>query len=181
MNAFLEWIINLIYKGATGTKRTRTILTPLAALFFLCIVLLAILIAFYMDRLFGFSEFILKPHSIVLSMPFLIVGCSLWLWCAWRFIDAKGTPVPINPPPKLITNGPYTYSRNPMMTGLFMMLAGMGILYGSASLTFIITPMFVFISILEFKYIEEPELEKRFGKEYTEYKERTPIIIPKIR
>jgi hypothetical protein len=29
-----------------------------------------------------------------------------------------------------------------------------------------------------FKYIEEPELEKRFGQEYREYKERTPVIIP---
>ena len=68
-----------------------------------------------------------------------------------------------------------------MMTGVFMLLAGIGMLYRSVLLTFIITPIFVFISILEFKYIEEPELEKRFGKEYSEYKERTPIIIPKIR
>lgn len=43
------------------------------------------------------------------------------------------------------------------------------------------TPLFVLMSILEFKYIEEPELEKRFGQEYREYKERTPIIIPRIR
>ncbi|MDD2671544.1 MAG: isoprenylcysteine carboxylmethyltransferase family protein [Syntrophales bacterium] len=75
---------------------------------------------------------------------------------------------------------PYAYSRNPMMSGLFMIMAGIGILSGSASLTFIATPFFVLISILEFKYIEEPELEKRFGKEYSEYKKKTPIIIPKI-
>jgi len=37
------------------------------------------------------------------------------------------------------------------------------------ALTFIMTPLFVLISILEFKYIEEPELTKRFGKEYAEY------------
>lgn len=67
-----------------------------------------------------------------------------------------------------------------MMTGAFMVLAGIGILCRSISLTFIITPLFVFISILEFRYIEEPELEKRFGKEYSEYKEKTPMIIPKI-
>jgi protein-S-isoprenylcysteine O-methyltransferase Ste14 len=42
------------------------------------------------------------------------------------------------------------------------------------------TPLFVVISILEFKYLEEPELEKRFGKEYQEYKDRTPVILPKI-
>jgi protein-S-isoprenylcysteine O-methyltransferase Ste14 len=61
-----------------------------------------------------------------------------------------------------------------------MVMAGIGILYGSITLTFIMTPLFVLMSILEFKYIEEPELEKRFGKEYLEYKEKTPIILPKI-
>jgi len=181
MKEFREGIINLIYKGATSTKRTRIILTPLVGTIFLCIILLIIYISFYIDRFLGFPEFISKPYGIAISMPFLITGSSLWIWCAWIFFKTKGTPVPINPPPKLITDGPYAYTRNPMMTGVFMTLAGVGILLRSVSLTFIITPLFVFISIIEFKYIEEPELEKRFGKEYTEYKERTPMIIPKIR
>jgi protein-S-isoprenylcysteine O-methyltransferase Ste14 len=43
------------------------------------------------------------------------------------------------------------------------------------------TPLFVLMSILEFKYIEEPELTRRFGGAYAEYKEKTPIIIPGIR
>jgi len=68
-----------------------------------------------------------------------------------------------------------------MMTGLFMVMAGIGIFAGSVALTFLMTPLFVLISIIEFKYIEEPELEKRFGKIYSEYKEKTPLIIPKIR
>jgi len=134
-----------------------------------------------MDRSLGFPKFISKPYSTAISVPLLFMGTSLWLWCAWRFFKAKGTPVPINPPPKLITDGPYAHTRNPMMTGVFMMLSGIGILSGSVSLTFIMTPLFVFISILEFKYIEEPELEKRFGKEYSEYRDKTPLIIPKIR
>jgi protein-S-isoprenylcysteine O-methyltransferase Ste14 len=181
MKGFREWIIGLIYKGVTSPNRIRVILTPLIGISFLCIILLAIFISFYVDRFLGFPGFISKPYGIAISMPFLLTGFSLWIGCAWRFFKANGTPVPINPPPKLITDGPYAYSRNPMMTGIFAMLAGIGILFRSITLTFITTPIFVFISILEFKYIEEPELEKRFGKEYSEYKERTPIIIPKIR
>ena len=181
MKEFLGLIISLIYKGATSTKRIRMLLTPLVGFIFFCIVLLLIFTSFYLDSFFGLPEFISKPFSLALSMPFLIGGALLWLWCAGKFFKTKGTPVPINPPPKLVTDGPYTYSRNPMMTGLFMVMVGIGILFGSITLTFIMTPLFVFMSILEFKYIEEPELEKRFGKEYCEYKERTPIIIPKIR
>jgi protein-S-isoprenylcysteine O-methyltransferase Ste14 len=181
MKELFEWIINLIYKAATGTKRIRMILTPLVGFIFFCIVLLLILISFCLDHLWGLPAFISNPYSLVASIPFLVLGSSLWLWCALKFVKTKGTPVPVNPPPKLVTDGPYAYSRNPMMTGLFMVMAGIGILFGSITLTFIMTPLFVLMSILEFKTIEEPELEKRFGQEYREYKERTPVIIPRIR
>jgi len=181
MESFQESIVTFIYKVATGTRRMRMLLTPLVGFIFFCIILLLILASFFLDRYFGFPQFISKPFSAAISMPFLIIGAFLWLWSAGKFFKTKGTPVPINPPPKLVTDGPYAYSRNPMMTGLFMVMAGIGIFFGSISLTFVMTPLFVFISILEFKYIEEPELTKRFGKEYTEYKEKTSIIIPKIR
>ncbi|KQC09290.1 MAG: hypothetical protein APR62_02750 [Smithella sp. SDB] len=180
MKALREWIIALIYKGATSTKRTRTLLTPLVGLIFFCIVLFLIIVSFYLDRFFEIKRFVSKPLSLVISAPFLIIGSFLWLWSAGKFFKTKGTPVPVNPPPQLVTDGPYAYSRNPMMTGLFMVMAGAGIFFGSITLTFIITPLFVFMSILEFRYIEEPELTKRFGKEYVEYKEKTPLIIPKL-
>ncbi len=179
MKRFCKRAIDFFYQAATGPRRIRMLLTPVAAGFFVCLILLAIALSFRMDRFFGFPEFVSKPYGAVISLPFLIGGVSLWLWSVWRFLETKGTPVPVNPPPVLVTDGPYAYSRNPMMTGVFLMLAGIGILYGSVILTFIGTPVFAIFSILEFKYIEEPELEKRFGKAYTEYKEKTPIIIPR--
>jgi len=181
MRRLLEWIITLICKGATSTKGIRTILTPVVGIAFLSLVLFAIFISFSVDRFFRFPEFIAKPYRIAISLPLFITGASLWIWCVGKFLKSKGTPVPVNPPPTLITDGPYAYTRNPMMTGVFMMLAAIGIFWGSLTLTFITTPLFVAISILEFKYIEEPELERRFGKVYIEYKEKTPIIIPRIR
>ena len=180
MNSFRERIINLIYKVATGSKKVRRILTPLLGFAFFCVVLFLIIISFYLDRYFGFPEFVFKPYTTFVALLFFIPGVISWLWSAGKFFKTKGTPVPINPPPILVTDGPYAYSRNPMLTGLFLVMAGIGIFCGSITLTFIMTPLFIFMSILEFKYIEEPELTKRFGDEYTKYKERTPIIIPKI-
>ncbi|MGB5218051.1 MAG: isoprenylcysteine carboxylmethyltransferase family protein [Smithella sp.] len=180
MQAIRELIINQIYKVVTGSKRIRMLLTPLLGFIFSSIVLFLIIASFYADRYFGFPEFVSKPLAIAVSLPLLISGLILWLWSAGKFFKTKGTPVPVNPPPQLVTDGPYTYSRNPMMTGLFMVMAGVGIFFGSLTLTFIMTPLFVLMSILEFKYIEEPELAKRFGNVYTEYKEKTPIIIPRI-
>jgi protein-S-isoprenylcysteine O-methyltransferase Ste14 len=176
-----ERIINFFYQAATGPKRIRTLLTPLFAAIFFCLILGAIGLSFFLDRFFGFARFIPEPFGKAASLPFLAAGIWLWLWSAVRFLKMKGTPVPVNPPPVLVTDGPYAYSRNPMMTGVFLFLAGIGIWSGSALLSFIVTPAVVVISILEFRCIEEPELERRFGKAYKEYRNRTPIIIPRIR
>ena len=89
--------------------------------------------------------------------------------------------MPINPPPKLVTSGPFAYVRNPMVTGIFIILFGLGILYSSVTLIFLFTPLFIFINIWELKAIEEPELVKRLGEEYIEYKIRTPMFIPGLR
>lgn len=181
MKEFREAIIGYIHEAATGKKKMRALLTALFGSAFFCAVLLLIFIAFYLDHFLGLPEFVAKPFCTIFSLPFLAGGAFIWLWCAAKFLKTKGTPVPVNPPPKLVTDGPYAYSRNPMMTGLFMVMAGIGIYFRSITLTFFMTPLFVLMSILEFKFIEEPELAKRFGKAYAEYKEKTPIIIPRIR
>jgi len=180
MNGFCERVIQFFYQAATGPGRTRKLLTPLAAGFFVGLILLAITASLVMDRFFGFARFVSRSYGAALSLPLLLGGALLWLWSVWRFLKTKGTPIPVNPPPVLVTDGLYAYSRNPMLTAVFLMLAGIGILFGSVTLTCIATPVFVFVSILEFKYIEEPELERRFGKAYREYKEKTPMIIPRL-
>ena len=52
-------------------------------------------------------------------------------WSVLNFHKVKGTPVPFNPPPALVTTGPYAYVRNPMLSGIFLLLFGLGILFGS--------------------------------------------------
>jgi protein-S-isoprenylcysteine O-methyltransferase Ste14 len=43
------------------------------------------------------------------------------------------------------------------------------------------TPLYVLINIWELTQIEEPELEKRLGQEYIEYRRRTPMFLPGFR
>jgi len=42
------------------------------------------------------------------------------------------------------------------------------------------TPLFILLNFLELKAIEEPELEKRLGKNYSKYKKRVSMFIPKL-
>lgn len=175
-----KWI-NFIYRMATSSRKIRTLLTPVGVVFFFTFVLLFIAASLWIDKFLGFPKLLPTSLNIIVSVPVLAIGLFLMLWSILHFIKVKGTPVPLNPPPKLVITGPYAYVRNPMLTGVFILLLGLGILFNSVSLTFIFTPLFILLNVLELKTIEEPELEKRLGKEYLEYKKRVPMFIPRLR
>jgi protein-S-isoprenylcysteine O-methyltransferase Ste14 len=171
-------IINFIYKKATLQGKHHGRLTFLAGALFFGAVLFIIFLAFLSDKLLGLREWPPTPVNLVLSIPLLALGIWLWLWSALIFFHSRGTPVPLSPPPELIETGPYAHSRNLMLSGLFLILFGIGFLFQSLSLIVIFTPLFIVITFLEFKLIEEPELEKRFGVSYLEYKKKVPMFFP---
>ena len=67
-----------------------------------------------------------------------------------------------------------------MLLGWFIMLFGLGILLNSISLILIFTPLFILLNIFYVKTIEEKEMEKKFGKQYLEYKKNVPMFIPRL-
>jgi protein-S-isoprenylcysteine O-methyltransferase Ste14 len=135
---------------------------------------LFIFVSLWMDKFFRLSKSFPPLLSIVVSVPILALGFSLPLWSVFYFIKTRGLSVLFNAPSRLITAGPYAYSRNPMVAGIIMLLLGLGILVRSTSLVFGFTPLFLLLNVLELRVIEEPELEKRFGNEYLEYKKKVP-------
>jgi protein-S-isoprenylcysteine O-methyltransferase Ste14 len=175
-----KWI-NILYKTATSSRKIRTLLTPVGAVFFLAFIVLFIVVSLWLDKFLGFPNLLPTLWNTIVPIPILAIGLFLMSWSMLHFIKVNGTPVPFNPPPKLVTTGPYAYSRNPMLTGAFILLFGIGILFNSVSLAFIFTPIFILLNVLELKAIEEPELEKRFGKEYTEYRKRVPMFIIRLK
>ncbi len=106
------------------------------------------------------------------------IGVAITAWSALHFLRVRGTPVPFNPPPKLVKTGPYRYARNPMLTGVFLFLFGLGFGFDSASLVCFFTPLYILVNVWELKEIEEPELVGRLGDEYVEYRRHTPMFIP---
>lgn len=174
-------IIDFFYRTATGPQKVLRWLTPLFAALFAGAICLGIAVSFYLDRFFGLPRFLAPTAGRAIGLPILGAGTCLWLWCVARFLRTKGTPVPVSPPPVLVTDGPYAFTRNPMMTGIFLMLAGLGIWKGSVILTFVATPLAVLVSAMEFQLIEEPELVRRFGRAYEDYRDRTPMLIPGLR
>lgn len=173
-------LIEIIYSLATSSRKVRNFFTPLWALFFALLVFLFVILALQVDRLLGIIGIFSRPLSLILASVFFLVAFILIGWSVLVFLKAKGTPVPLNPPPQLVTTGPYAYVRNPMLTGLFALLFGIGVLLGSLSLLVIFTPLFIFIMVWELKAIEEPELLKRLGQNYAEYRKNTPMFFPSL-
>jgi len=176
--AFRNRWIDLIYRAATGSKNVRTLLTPIGATIFGAFTALFVVAAAVVDRLLNLPHLLPDTARFSLSIPLIAGGLAVAAWSVVHFLKIKGTPVPFNPPPKLVTTGPYRYVRNPMLTGIFLFLFGLGFIINSASLVFCFTPLYVFINVWELKKIEEPELIKRLGDAYIEYRRHTPMFIP---
>jgi len=177
MSLIGKWI-DLIYKVATGSWKTRLVLTPIVGASYLSLIALFIILSFVTDQYLHFPKAVYNPWSFIVGICLITLGLFLMLLSIIYFIKVKGTPVPFSPPPKLVTTGPYRFARNPMLTGIFMQLFGVGIVSGSLSLIFVFTPLFIIINVWELKKVEEPELVKRLGQEYVEYKKRVPMFFP---
>jgi len=169
--------IDFLFNCATGTKKVRTLLTPVGVVIFGLFMISFVVLAKISDKVFNFPTI----SNLYGSIPLIFFGFILTGWSVFHFLKVKGTPVPLNPPPKLVSSGPYSYARNPMLTGIFFIMFGIGLWIGSLSLIMVFTPLFILLNTLELKKIEEPELEKRLGRTYLEYKQKTPMFIPSFK
>jgi protein-S-isoprenylcysteine O-methyltransferase Ste14 len=175
-----HWI-NLLHRAATGTKKTRTLLTPIGVVIFGVLTGLFVILAVLVDRWLSLPWPLSSGLSWLVAVPLIAIGVGVTAWSAFHFLKVKGTPVPFNPPPALVMTGPYQFVRNPMLTGVFLLLFGIGFAIRSLSLVVLFTPLFVLANVWELKEIEEPELVKRLGEDYVAYQQQTPMFIPKMR
>lgn len=94
-------------------------------------------------------------------------------------VIGRGTLAPWKPAQKLVVKGPYRYVRNPMISGVSLILAGEAILFRSYYLLIWLIVFFL-INHIYFVLVEEPGLAKRFGEEYEIYKQNVPRWLPRL-
>jgi protein-S-isoprenylcysteine O-methyltransferase Ste14 len=111
----------------------------------------------------------------------IVVGITVYLWCAWGFtFFGKGTPAPIAPPKNLVIKGLYGYVRNPMYVGILLILFGEALLFESAVLFLYAILVFV-IFYAAIVYYEEPTLRRKFTDSYKRYCDSVPRWIPHLK
>jgi protein-S-isoprenylcysteine O-methyltransferase Ste14 len=112
----------------------------------------------------------------------VIAGVGLYLTCAfWGFaLRGEGTPAPIDPPKRLVVEGPYRIVRNPMYWSVATVMMGEALVLRSPALAEVGVVFFACTMLFVMVY-EEPILRHKFGAEYEAYCRRVPGWIPRLR
>lgn len=120
----------------------------------------------------------LPAWFIPAGMILMIIGGILVLICVAIFITrGKGTPAVFDPPTQFVASGPYAYVRNPMYIGGFILLIGFGAWLRSPAIL-ILSFILLFLFHLFVLFVEEPILEKKFGKSYLDFKKKVNRWLP---
>ncbi|MFN8429898.1 MAG: isoprenylcysteine carboxylmethyltransferase family protein [Spirosomataceae bacterium] len=132
--------------------------------YFLLLLSLSVLFHF----VFPILQIIPQPYSYF-GIVFLVTGFIV-VYISNKILTEQKTSIqPFETPDKLVSNGTFRYSRNPIYLGMTLALLGISVLLGSLTA---FLPTSIFWGIMNFKIIpsEEKILEKTFGNSFTAYK-----------
>lgn len=121
------------------------------------------------------------PLSKLIGITFILAGIYIVSYCVYTLFlkPQQDIPLPIHAPKKFVIEGLYRYVRNPMYVGDFMIFLGEFLFFGHLLLLVYLITAVIFIHLMVI-FKEEKALEKKFGKEYLNYKTRVPRWIPYI-
>ena len=105
------------------------------------------------------------------GLALLVAGAAVSAACVRLFVSRGTTVIPVGQPARLVSNGAYAWSRNPMYVGLTAIYAGAALALGQIwSLVLLPLPWaaanFVVIPF------EEARLRETFGQAYDDYRRR---------
>ena len=123
------------------------------------------------------------PQMLVQVVGLLILAVGLILFSASlrNFVtEGEGTLAPWDPPRRLVVRGPYRYVRNPMISGVVLVLFGEALTLLSRP-HFIWALIFLAVNSIYIPLLEETGLRHRFGDSYVEYCRHVPRLIPRFR
>ncbi|MDI6645376.1 MAG: isoprenylcysteine carboxylmethyltransferase family protein [Methanobacteriaceae archaeon] len=138
------------------------------------------LISNYNNHLLAFNSF-LSGFMLITGVILIILGSLFVIYINKSFLKiGNGTPAPWDPPKKLVVTDLYRYVRNPMISGVLMILLGETLIFASIELLLWFATFFI-INHIYIVYLEEPRLIKRFGDKYINYMKNFPRWAPYLK
>jgi protein-S-isoprenylcysteine O-methyltransferase Ste14 len=117
----------------------------------------------------------------ITGLGLLALGLAFFATSLRRFVtEGHGTLAPWDPPVELVVRGPYRYVRNPMISGVVLVLFGESLALLSAPHA-VWAACFLAANLIYIPLFEEPQLKDRFGAAYLEYCRHVPRVLPRLR
>jgi protein-S-isoprenylcysteine O-methyltransferase Ste14 len=114
------------------------------------------------------------PPPLV-AVVVIVAGLLLWLLldgaAMLAFRRAETSMIPFKPSTALVVSGPYRFTRNPMYVGMAALYVALAVALGLIWALILLPIVIVAVDRLVIAR-EEPYLERTFGDEYREYKQR---------
>jgi len=120
----------------------------------------------------------------------ILIGVALYGMCLLRFLLSGGTPAifftgPLKfligeEPGKLVHEGIYQFSRNPMYLSVLLVVVGQAIFFRSSEVAFYGIALFLLFHLVVI-LIEEQHLRIKRGAAYEEYLQRVPRWLGRAR
>lgn len=117
----------------------------------------------------------------LLGVALIVAGVLVLLRAFAQFVsDGRGTPAPVAAPERLVVNGLYRYVRNPMYVAVVVVLIGQVLVFVRLDLLWYTGAVVAMCAAFVHLY-EEPNLRRRFGARYDEYRRGVPAWLPRPR
>lgn len=110
------------------------------------------------------------PYNLP-GLGLILAGVRLAVTSKRIFLREKTNVQTFDDPDKLIVEGPFRYSRNPMYLGFLIALSGLAILLGEP-VTFMFAAAFFLVTQRGYIPFEEKAMTRTFGEEYLSYKSK---------
>jgi len=115
------------------------------------------------------------------AVALIATGAALMVWCWYEFATrGRGTPMPLDPPRRLVVVGPYRHVRNPMYVAGLLVIVGQATFYRVSSLLWYAAAFAVCTHLFVVGY-EERTLRRRFGADYDAYRAAVRRWLPRLR
>lgn len=114
------------------------------------------------------------PRGLVVQgagVVLIVAGLAIAAAAILTFRAARTTVDPTGHAAKLVTHGIFRFTRNPMYLGTLVLFAGVGLAADWAWLVLLLPVLATLLFILAIRR-EEGWLERRFGGDYRDYKQR---------
>lgn len=162
-------------------RQRLLVLVPQVTLVFVLIPAAIVGLGPAVDRWLGLPSPDLGGTTAPLGAVLAAVGATWSVWAVYsQYTRGRGTPAPVVPTRELVVEGPYRYSRNPMIAGGTLFFLGVALWAGTATGVGF-AALFLGVQVAYIKAVEERELAERFGSAYREYRRETPFLVPRPR